>query len=269
MGRSQRVSLSDTRRIHRILDEARELRKNAYAARRHIAFELCRLMNARQAYYVCFDGFTPRDVLNVRDMVIGGWPDQQMLRAWQTWGTRNMLREDPLVHNPTYLPHQRVTAGRTELASDRGWKSSVVYESLAGPAGLGDVVVTYFRRREPGRITGFSIQRGEEEPPFTARDRQLARLFNDEFYRRYLAGAAEAAPVYEAPSPLLSPRQRQALELLLSGAGAKQAAASLGMSPRTFEEHAQMLYRRFNVQDRHELMAHFVMPARPPRHVPA
>jgi DNA-binding CsgD family transcriptional regulator len=56
----------------------------------------------------------------------------------------------------------------------------------------------------------------------------------------------------------LSPRQRQTLELLLSGDAEKQIAARLNISRHTVHVYVKSLYKRFGVCSRGELLARWV-----------
>jgi DNA-binding NarL/FixJ family response regulator len=58
--------------------------------------------------------------------------------------------------------------------------------------------------------------------------------------------------------PKLAPRLRQVLDLLLAGDAEKQIAGKLGLSPHTIHDYVKMVYRRFNVCSRGELLAKWV-----------
>jgi DNA-binding CsgD family transcriptional regulator len=53
----------------------------------------------------------------------------------------------------------------------------------------------------------------------------------------------------------LTPRQREALTYLATGASEKQVALAMGISVHTVHIHAKQIYRRLNVSSRGELMA--------------
>jgi DNA-binding NarL/FixJ family response regulator len=72
--------------------------------------------------------------------------------------------------------------------------------------------------------------------------------------REALAGAGPRA----TPRPRhveLSPRLRDTLDALMTGASEKQIASVLGISHHTAHEYVKALYRRFGVTSRPELMA--------------
>jgi DNA-binding CsgD family transcriptional regulator len=53
----------------------------------------------------------------------------------------------------------------------------------------------------------------------------------------------------------LTPRQRETLAYLATGASEKQVAQAMGISVHTVHIHAKQIYRRLNVSSRGELMA--------------
>ena len=59
-------------------------------------------------------------------------------------------------------------------------------------------------------------------------------------------------------SPLLTFREREVLECLLTGASEKEVASSLEISPQTVHAHVKSLYRGFGVASRAQLMAKFL-----------
>lgn len=56
----------------------------------------------------------------------------------------------------------------------------------------------------------------------------------------------------------LSPRERQTLELLLTGHAEKQIANQLSISRHTVHVYVKSLYKRFDVNSRGELLARWV-----------
>jgi DNA-binding NarL/FixJ family response regulator len=56
----------------------------------------------------------------------------------------------------------------------------------------------------------------------------------------------------------LAPRLRQTLDLLLAGDSEKRIALKLGLKPNSIHSYVKVLYRRFNVTSRGELLAKFV-----------
>jgi DNA-binding CsgD family transcriptional regulator len=72
------------------------------------------------------------------------------------------------------------------------------------------------------------------------------------------APPARAAKNADVLGVRLSPRLKQVLDQLLTGAAEKHVAASLGISKHTTHDYVTDLYRRFAVTSRAELLARFV-----------
>ena len=67
----------------------------------------------------------------------------------------------------------------------------------------------------------------------------------------------KASPMVD-PGPPLSRRQRQTLDLLLTGNAEKQIATQLDISRHTVHVYVKSLYKRFAVNSRSELLAKWV-----------
>jgi DNA-binding NarL/FixJ family response regulator len=88
---------------------------------------------------------------------------------------------------------------------------------------------------------------------FSHREVRLLEFFHGELrplIGRQLVSASEPSPEN------LSRRLRQTLACLAEGDGEKQVAARLGISPTTVHQYVTVLYRRFGVQSRSQLLAH-------------
>jgi DNA-binding CsgD family transcriptional regulator len=70
-----------------------------------------------------------------------------------------------------------------------------------------------------------------------------------------------------APAPALDPplprRLQETLDLLLAGQSEKQVAARLGISYHTVHEYVKILYKRFRVASRSQLLALFLQRSQP------
>jgi len=92
------------------------------------------------------------------------------------------------------------------------------------------------------------------------------RAINDAHAHRYVTGPMQPeqlrgtirdalASTKPSPALQLSPRLRDTLDALMTGASEKQIASELGISHHTAHEYVKALYRRFGVTSRPELMA--------------
>jgi DNA-binding CsgD family transcriptional regulator len=94
------------------------------------------------------------------------------------------------------------------------------------------------------------------------RRRRLVAMFCTMIGEHALNGDAKKIPPNASsaisPGQLLSPRERQTLELLLAGNAEKQIAAQLEISRHTVHVYVKSLYKRFGVNSRSELLAKWV-----------
>ena len=72
------------------------------------------------------------------------------------------------------------------------------------------------------------------------------------------AAATEAGTPAAAPRRQLSRREREIVALLIAGRTVKEAAATLGLSPRTVEDYLVRLKRRFRQPRLLSLVVHLV-----------
>jgi DNA-binding NarL/FixJ family response regulator len=86
---------------------------------------------------------------------------------------------------------------------------------------------------------------------------ELRSAIRDGLDRRKQAGSPEAKTPADALAGItepLSPRLRETLEQLMTGACPKDIANNLGVSVHTARQYVKTLYRRFKVSSRAELM---------------
>jgi len=73
-----------------------------------------------------------------------------------------------------------------------------------------------------------------------------------------LLGSQLGSSNHLGPGAGLPPRLHQTLGRLLAGDSEKQIAARLGVSPHTIHVYVKNLYKRYKVNSRGELLAHFL-----------
>lgn len=99
---------------------------------------------------------------------------------------------------------------------------------------------------------GSNAEHGHD--PDTTPDPFTLHLFIVELYRLHRQGALE--PEHE-PEPLTD-RQQQMLDRVLAGEMPHEIGIALRLSRRTVEEHMSILYQKFGVANRAQLMAKFI-----------
>jgi DNA-binding CsgD family transcriptional regulator len=244
--RSSRVT-----QLLRLFGEARE-RLNDPLRQQHLIAGLCRLVGAQVAAMVETEDFRPGGRGPVVDMVDHGWPshaDRMTVFGPMVVGGSAV---DPALKRLMCKRGQVVTLRRQELVSDKIWYSDAMVMDHRRAARIDHAIYSMRSTGTIGKIYGLCLNRSWGERPFDEEDRELIRLFHEE------------SVWLMAPSPIkaitaaiqgLSPRERQTLESMLTGASEKEIAAGLGISPHTVHHYIKSLYRRFGVQSRPELMA--------------
>jgi two-component system response regulator DesR len=59
-------------------------------------------------------------------------------------------------------------------------------------------------------------------------------------------------PTAEQPSPMLSEREREVLDLIAAGSTNREIAEQLFLSPHTVKEHTSAVYRKLQARNRAE-----------------
>ena len=170
------------------------------------------------------------------------------------WGFRVLLGEQPWV--------ERCLAARTGdealavLASLRP-DVALVDLFLAGESGAD--VCDSIRKASPstrvllisgaGRMSA-AAARAAGASGFVSKDldaREVVRAV-----RTVGSGITLFAPASEQPSPLLSEREREVLDLIAAGSTNREIAARLFLSPHTVKEHTSAVYRKLQARNRAE-----------------
>jgi len=166
----------------------------------------------------------------------------------------SVRRDDVLTLDTPY--HHRVaaslgTAGDVFTATDaevvprREWRASAWVNERVRPSRLDHFLGSHLVL-EGGAVEGMGFMRAAGDRPFGAEDRELLHLVHLGIGRLF------AAPT---PRDTLSPRARDTLDQLLSGASEKEAAARLRISPHTVHDYVKQIYRAYRVASRAELLA--------------
>jgi two-component system response regulator DesR len=170
------------------------------------------------------------------------------------WGFRVLLGEQPWV--------ERCLAARTgpeavELARRAEPHVALVDLFLAGESGAD--VCESIRGASPrtrvllisgaGRMSA-AAARAAGASGFVSKDLDAIELADA--VRRVGLGMTLFAPKGSQPSPLLSAREREVLDLIAAGSTNREIAAQLFLSPHTVKEHTSALYRKLGARNRAE-----------------
>lgn len=223
-------------------------------ARTHCLASLSRLIGASNAYWVgavrSASDAPPDDGLN-------GWrvkafehleSEPRLQRLLQAASAH--LEADPLSRHLAQSAGACRAFRREEIVDDATWKRSSLYNETVRTRGIEHRLVG--AHPLDARVESYiGLDRARHERPFSERERDLLAFFmcgSRAFHH------AQAFP-YALPEPLLSPRERQVLGLLLTDRGERAIAAALGLTPRTTHQYVVSILKKFGVSGRVGLMA--------------
>lgn len=144
---------------------------------------------------------------------------------------------------------------RDEVVSDRDWKRDRINREVLAPLGIGHRLIGA-SATAPGAESYLIFDRESGGRGFGARERDLLAFFlrgSALFHRELL----QAHGLLNALRPL-SPRERDVLRLLLTGASEREIAGALGLSPATTHQYVAAVLRNFGAHSRAELMAQWL-----------
>jgi DNA-binding CsgD family transcriptional regulator len=260
VGRSQRLHLSDVRRVFRLLGEVRELGAEPLAWRHHILQSLGRIINVAVAISgeLQYEKDIPR-------LVPESFGEVRIPRGGEGNVLLPFLTSEASAQCPVFRALARWETGcRTRAYSAkhiertfglRAWSSSALIQQHCA-AGLEACI--YSQHSIPlGRAChAIVLYRQRREPAFTSGQTRLIHVFHEELGRLWHLQV-------RADSLDLRPRLRQTLDGLCSGLSEKQIAKLLGLSQHTVHNYVKELHRHFGVSSRGELLARWTALLRP------
>jgi DNA-binding CsgD family transcriptional regulator len=234
----QSLTLTDVRRIFRLVGEIRELGADPKTWRPHLLRRLGRIIGADMVVSseVHFRTSEKPDVLRVVDI---GW-------IWDGDNEPLQLQTERLEMPEAYW----VTLCKPNGAGKS--EQLVAVRPRQAVRGGSSFILSQYPLTHLGALDQLGLHRYDTRNPFTAIDHKLVRLFHVELGRLWRTDALHDA---EDANKELSPRLSQTLEGLLQGSSEKQIAFALGLSQHTVHHYVQALHKRFDVASRAELLA--------------
>jgi len=261
MGKASSLRLSDVRTAFRLIGDCRDAGDDP-AQWQDVAMEgACRLAGGAAATggegYWLTQGTSPHPIQPVTSHSFG--LSEAAKNDFATY-----MREQAVAADPIYFPFGAlagpiVTRRRVELVSDREWYRSVAFDYRR--RAHCDHQLTSMCQVSSTHASCIAIHRGTNERDFSDREQRLLKLFHIELGRLIGGPLASGLSTEQA----LSPRLRQTLSCLVDGDSEKQVAARMGLSRTTVHQYVTMLYRRYGVQSRAELIVRVLRRGAPPR----
>jgi len=253
MGKSQRLRVSDVRRVFGILGDARDLPHDPERRERLIVDGMNELIGGSYGFAVRFIDYTPRRSARVGSVVMGTVQEPLQKKYTFDWGQRHPLRGDPVVDRTLREYGPTVTTSMTRLCNREQIVRYSAYDELFAPVGINDILVAFFRERDRTTVRGYAWHRRGRRRAYADRDLRLARLLIDEQFDLYRRGVFRASERLDD----LPPRLLQLLHLLLGPLGQKQIARELGVTYQTVRSYTKQLYDQLGVASREQLFVMF------------
>jgi len=245
-GQTDRLKLSDVRRVFRLVGEIREIGADPERWRPHMVQALRRLANADVVVSseIHFRKIKTTGVMKVFDL---GWGSDPEGQAWKI----HTERED---ERPENFWLAAMTSDKATTADDAGGDEEelVPVKPTEKVRGGRYLIVSQYALPHAGVVDQLGLHRAWDEKPFTTADHKLVRLFHVELGRLWKRDAIRRA---KDPATALPPRLTQTLNELLSGSSEKQIALRLELSRHTIHNYVKALHQRFGVSSRGELLA--------------
>jgi DNA-binding CsgD family transcriptional regulator len=257
MSRSALLRLADVRAVHQLVGECRELGDDPVLWRRHLLAGAARLVGAGFCVLgEIGDGKLPsRYDLGTVDLGAdngfdrAGWLEGQKEFSADSFFNPHMNATFDRVPPGVVLP-------RADLVPDREWYTYVRFQTclrtLGADAGI------FCMRPIPGAPDDYNVLyllRPVGERDFDGRQRAIAA----EAMARFAPLLGGPLARLHEPAPTELPRRlREVLRCLLEGDSDKQIAARLRIARYTVNQYTKVIYRRFGVCARSELLARWV-----------
>jgi two-component system response regulator DesR len=170
------------------------------------------------------------------------------------WGFRELLGEQPWV--------ERCMAARTgaeALALVPALRPDVALVDLFLAGESGADVCDSIRKASPSTRV-LLISGAGRMSPAAARAAGASGFVSKDWEAREVARAVRMVgygmtvfePTAEQPSPMLSEREREVLDLIAAGSTNREIAEQLFLSPHTVKEHTSAVYRKLQARNRAE-----------------
>jgi two-component system response regulator DesR len=170
------------------------------------------------------------------------------------WGFRVLLGEQPWV--------ERCMAARTGAEALRmlsGLRADVALVDLFLAGESGADVCDSIRKASPSTRV-LLISGAGRMSPAAARAAGASGFISKDWDAREVARAVRMVgsgmtvfePTSEQPTPMLSEREREVLDLIAAGSTNREIAEQLYLSPHTVKEHTSAVYRKLQARNRAE-----------------
>ena len=248
---SDRLRLKDVRAIYRLIGDIRSMGSEPSKWRAHLVRRVRTLFDA--AIVVSSEVHVRRIAGHSKDarvrVIDCGWGYDGAAEVWQ------IQTDCPARPEEFMLQLLRTRDGTPEGPGDE--VPVLPAQSLRGGKAF---VLSQYALPHLGAVDQLGIHKDSTQPPFTAVEHRLIRLFHVELGRLWTRDALLRA---RDPATELPPRLAQTLAALQSGCSEKEVSLRLGISRHTVHNYVKALHHRLGVSSRGELLAKTAQPQTP------
>ena len=248
---TDRLKLSDVRRVFRLVGEIRELGADPEKWRPHMVLALRKLMDAEVVVSseIHFHKIKTTGAMKVFDIGWGSDPDG---KVWKI----HTEREDEKPENFWVAAATSAPAAGAGAAvngqKDAEEEELVPVKPTEKVRGGRYLILSQYALPHAGVVDQLGLHRAWDGEAFEPCHHRLVRLFHVELGRLWKKDAIRRA---KDPATALPPRLSQTLNELLAGSSEKQIAHKLELSRHTVHNYVKALHQRFGVSSRGELLA--------------
>lgn len=217
----------------------------------HFLNGLARMTHSQVVLWIAASNLSLAGEPSIDDVKDIGWSTSSDRERVYSYVSATPLQDDPLCAAVFSMNEPLVTRSRSEAMTTSNWANTHVRNDIHRPSGVDDSLLSISRM--PGtRTSVLGFKRAWGEKPYGEEESSLVHLVH-----------AECGWIFDSPSPRRpkaraadwSPRERDVLEMLLTGASEKMGAAKLNLSPHTFHGYVKTIYKKLRIGSRAELMA--------------
>jgi DNA-binding CsgD family transcriptional regulator len=240
------------RQLVRLAREATEIGPGSEASREHLVGGVVRLIGAEFGMFVIDPAFMRAGKGPLRHITACGFeasiiPGLDMVI--DVGRESHPLLASIIRRREKQGTAEIVTMDRSRMVSDSEWYGSAYVSERLRPARYDDWLVSCRSHGEHGDISGLGMVRAWGDPPFDEEQAALLELFHCE-----CDSLLTPRPTFSLEESL-SPRVRQTLACLLTGAADKEIASDLQIGVHTVREYVKKIFKTFDVHSRAQLIA--------------
>lgn len=251
MKRSNRLPVDDIRNVFRVLGHARDLRYDQIQQDRVVVDAMTKLLGAHSGHATRIGEFRPEAPTYIQRFTPGTIQDLSVVKYFRDWDANSSFEDDPLKHITWDKAGPVYTLSRSSVMSYKDMRQYRIYDEMVEPAGLYDVIITFFRYPRSNNIRQYVFQRKVGQEKYGLRDLRMANLFTTEMHRLYHEGVLEPSN----PLDKLPERLSQVARQLRTGMNQREIALTLNLSYHTVRSYTKELYDIVGVSSREELVA--------------